>query len=179
MLGAFCRCGNKRKVDVGRHGAGKLFLCLLGCLLQSLHSHLIIGKIHALRLLKLGKHPLDNLIVEIIAAQMCITVGSQNFYYTIADFNDGDIKGTAAQVVHHNLLLFFIVQTVSKRCRRRLVDNTFYFKTGNLACVLGSLTLCVIKISGNRNDCFGYFLTQIALRIRLQLLKNHSRNLLG
>ena len=109
---------------------------------------------------------------------MSITVGGENLDYAVADFDDRYIEGTAAQVIYHNLLLFFIVQAVSQRSSRRLVDNTLYIQSRNSSCVLGRLTLCVVEICRYGNYSFLYRLAQIALRICLQLLKNHGGNFL-
>ena len=110
---------------------------------------------------------------------MGIAVGCKHFDHAVANLDDGYIKGTAAQVIYHDLLLFLIVKTVSQSCRRRLVDDTLYFQTGNLARILGGLTLCIIKICRNRDHCLGNLLSQITLGICLQLLEDHSGNLLG
>ena len=109
---------------------------------------------------------------------MRITVCCKNLYDAVADLDDGHIKGTAAQIVYHDLLFLFVVKTICQCRRRRLVNNTLYLQTGNFACVFCSLTLSVIEICGNRNDCFSHLLPQITLCICLQLLQNHCGNLL-
>ena len=179
MLGSLGGRCDEGQVDVGGGGCGQLLLRLLSRFLQSLEGHLIIGQIHALCLLKLRNHPVGNRIVKIVAAQMGIAVGGQNLDDAVADLNDGNIKGTAAQVVHHDLLLFLIVQAVGQSRSRGLVDNTLYLQARDLARILGGLALGVIEIRRNRDNRLGYRLAQIALCIRLQLLQNHSGNLLG
>ena len=109
---------------------------------------------------------------------MGIAVGGKHFDHTVADLNDGHIKGTATQVIYHDLLFFFVIQTISQSCCRRLVDDTFYIQTGDLACVLGSLTLRIVEIGRYRNDRFRYTLSQIALSICFQLLQDHCGDLL-
>ena len=178
MLRAVCGCSDERKVDVGGCGAGQLLLRLLCCFLQSLQSHLIAGKVYALGLLELVDHPLGYAVIKVIAAQSGIAVGCQNLDNAVADLDDGDIEGTAAQVVYHDLLLFFIVQAVSQSCGCRLVDDSLNLKACDLACVLGCLTLCVVEISRYGDNRLGYLLAQIALGICLQLLKNHGGNFL-
>ena len=87
---------------------------------------------------------------------MGIAVGCKNLNHALTDLNDGNIKGTAAQVVYHNSLLFFIVKSIGQGCRRRLVDNTLYIQTGDLTGILGGLTLSVVKVSGNRDNGLRY-----------------------
>ena len=109
---------------------------------------------------------------------MCITVGSQYFDDTVTDLDDRYIEGTTTKVVYHDLLLFFIVQTISKCCCGRLVDDTLYIQTCDLTGILGSLTLSIIEVCGNCDNCLGNLLTQIALRICFQLLQDHSGDFL-
>ena len=170
--------GDERKVDVGRCCGRKLFFRLLCRFFQSLESHLVVGKIHALGSLELCKHVVCDLLVKVIAAQTVVAGCSQNFDDTVADLDDGNIECTAAEVINHDLLLFFVVKAVCKSCCCRLVDDTFYIKACDLAGVLGSLTLCVIEICRYGDDRFGDLLTQIILCVFFQLLKNKCRDLL-
>ncbi len=179
MLGPFIGRSDERKVDVRCGGSGKLLLGLLRSLFQSLESHLVAGQVNALRFLKLVDKPLGNAVVKVIAAQSRIAVGGKHLDHAVADLDDGHIKRTAAQVVYHDLLLFFIVKAVGQGRGRRLVDDPLYIQSGDLARVLGCLTLRVVKIRGNRDDRFCHGLAQIALRVRFQLLQDHSRDLLG
>ena len=72
------------------------FFRLFSCFFQSLHCHLVFRQVYALLSLKFGNHPINDLVIEIIAAQMSITIGCQNFDNAVADFDDGNIECTAA-----------------------------------------------------------------------------------
>ena len=178
VLRAVCSSCDERKVDVGGSCAGKLFFRFLCRFLQSLHCHLIAGQVNAFLSLEFADHPVNHFIVKIIAAKTGIAVCSKNLDYAVADFDDGNIEGTAAQVIYHDFLFFFVIKSISKCCCRRLIDNTFYIQARNLACILGSLTLCIVEISRYGNNRFIYFFTEVILCIRFQLLKNHSGNFL-
>ena len=178
MLRSICCCCDERKVDVCCGRAGQLFLSFLSCLTDTLHSHLVIGQIYTFLFLELGQDVVSYLLVEVVAAQTVVSCGGKNFDHSVADLDDGNIEGTAAQVVYHDLLLFLIVKAVSQGCRCRLVDDTFYIQACNLSCVFGCLTLSVIEVSRNSDNCFCYFLAQIVLCIAFQLLQDHSGNLL-
>ena len=178
VLGAFRRSCDERKVDVGGCRAGQLLLCLLCSFLHSLKSHLVAGEVDALFCLELTDDPVDDPLVEVIAAQACIAVGGQNFDDAVADLDDGNIECTAAQVIDHDLLLFLVVQAVSQCCSCGLVDDSLYFKAGDLACVLGCLSLRIVEVCGNSDDCLCDLLAQIALCVRFQLLQDHSGDLL-
>src|SRR5690606_28605494 len=103
----------------------------------------------------------NDALVEVFTAQEGITVGGQHFELLLAidvgDFNDGDVKGTAAQVVNHDLAvaLFGFIHAKGQRSRCRLVDDALDIQTGNAARILGSLTLAVIKVSGYGDHSLG------------------------
>ena len=178
VLGAFrCSC-DERKVDVGSNCAGQLLLSLLSCFLHSLQSHLVVGEVDAFCRLELADDPVNDPLVEVIAAETCVAVGGQNFDDAVADLDDGNIECTAAQVIDHDLLLFLIVQAVSQSCRCGLVDDSLDIKACDLAGVLSSLSLCVVEVCGNSDDCLGDLLAEIALCVSFQLLQDHSGDLL-
>jgi len=178
MLRTFARSGDERKVDIGCGCGRKLFFCLLSRFFQSLKGHLVSGKIYAFCFLEFINQPLCHSVIKVVTAQTCIAVGSENFNYAVADLDDGYIERTAAQIIYHNLLLFFIVKTVGQRCRRRLVDDTFYIQSCNSSGIFRSLTLSIVKVGRNRDNGLRYFFSQIAFGVCFQFLKNHSGNFL-
>ena len=175
---AVCVHADERKVDVGCRGSGQLFLRLLSCFFQSLQCHLVVAKIYTVLFLEFSNHVICDLLVEVITTQMVVTCGSQNLDNAVTDLDDGNIEGTAAKVVYHDLLLFLIVKAVCQCCSSRLVDDTFYIKSCDLTCILGCLSLCIVEVCRNSDNCLAYFLAQIVLCICFQLLQNHSGNLL-
>ena len=50
------------------------------------------------------RQPLGDPVIEVIAAQMGITVGCQNLDDAVTDLDDGYIESTAAQVVNLSLI---------------------------------------------------------------------------
>ena len=179
MLGAVGVRGDEGQVDVGRGRAGQLDLGLLSSLLQALGSHLVLAQVDVVLALEVLGHPVDDALVEVIAAQVGITVGSQNFGNTVAHLDDGDIERTAAEVVDHDLLVGFLIDAVSQRSSRRLVDDTLNVQTGDGTGVLGGLTLAVVEVGGDGDDGLGDRLAQISLGVSLQLGEDHSADLLG
>ena len=166
------------QVDVGLIHAGQLNLCLFCGILQSLQHHLVVPQVYAVFLLELIRHPVDDALVEVVAAQMVVTGGRQHLEDTVRDLEQRYIKGTAAEVKDHDLLILFLVHTVCQCGGGRLVDDTQNLQTGDLAGVLGRLTLCVGEVSRHRDDSLRHGRTEIRLGIRLHLLQNHSGNLL-
>ena len=76
VLGAFCGSCDERKVNVGSCRSGQLLLCLLSCFFHSLKSHLVAGEVDALFCLELTDDPVDDPLVEVIAAKACVAVRS-------------------------------------------------------------------------------------------------------
>ena len=178
VLRAGCIRRDVRQVDVGGRDAGELDLCLLGGFTQALHGDLVVGEVDALGLLELVYQILGDAGVKVIAAQTVVAGRGQNFDDAVADFKDRDIEGAAAQVIDHDALLLLLVDAISQSCCRRLVDNTLDIEAGDLAGVLGRLTLCIGEVSRNRDDRFGHRLSEISLCVRFQLLQHHGGDFL-
>src|SRR5215204_1582136 len=83
---------------------------------------------------------------------MRVTIRGLYFDNAFTDLEDRDIESTATEVEYGDRLVFLLIETVSQRGRRRLVDDTQDFKPSDLARVFRRLTLSVIKICRNRND---------------------------
>ena len=101
------------------HHGGKLDLRLLGSLFQALERHAVFAQIDALVLLELVSNPVDDALIEIIAAEVRIAIGRFHFENAIAQFEDRDIEGAATQVEHRDQLVFLLVQTI-RPVRKRL-----------------------------------------------------------
>ncbi len=151
-------------------------LCLLCCFLQALQSHAILGQVDAVFLLELINKVLDDTMVEIFTAEEGVTIGGANFYDVVTDFENRDIESTTAEVEDSDLLVGLLVETVRQRSRSRLVDDTLDFKTGDLASILGSLTLGIVEICRDGDDSLGHLFTQVGFGVLLELLKDHGGN---
>ena len=179
MLGAGSVGSDEGQVDLAAHRAGQLDLCLLGSFLQALCSHLVLAQVDAVLGLEGVCHPVDDALVEIIAAQVGITVGGQDLGHAVAHLNDGHIEGAAAQVVDHDLLVLFLINAVCQRSGSGLVDDTADVQACDGAGVLGGLTLAVVEVGRHGDDGLGDGLAQVSLGISLQLLQDHCADLLG
>ena len=65
---------------------------------------------------------------------------------TIPNVQNRNIEGAPTQIIHRNLFILFLVQSVGQRSGRRLVDDAENLKPSNLARILGCLTLTVVEI---------------------------------
>ena len=178
VLGAGGVGGDIGQVDVGGGHAGQLDLGLLGGLLQALHGHLVARQVDAGVLLELGGHPVHDALVEVVAAQAVVAGGGQHLDHAVAHLQHGHVEGAAAQVVDHDLLVGLLIHAVGQRRGGGLVDDALDVQTGDLAGVLGGLTLGVGEVGGHGDDRLGHALAQIGLGVGLQLLQDHGGDLL-
>ena len=109
---------------------------------------------------------------------MVVATGREYLHNAVPDLDQRNIKGTAAQIVHHDSLGFAIVQAISQSRGGRLIDDAAHFQPGNSAGILGGLALGVIKIGRHRNDGFGHGFAKVGFGIRLELLQNLRADLL-
>ena len=164
---------DKGQVDGGGGHAGQLDLCLFGSLLEALHRHFVGRKVNAGLGSERLHHPVDDALVKVVAAEAVVTGGRENLLHAVAHLDDGNVEGAAAEVIYHDLLVVFFVYAVGQRGCGRLVDDPLDVQTGDLACVLGRLTLCVGEISRNGDDRLRDGLAEISLRVSLELLQDH------
>ena len=82
MERASCTSGDEGQIDVGLGGGGKLHLCLFGCFLQTLQSHLVGTKIDSIFSLEFIGYPVDYALIPVVAAQVVVTSGRANLKIT-------------------------------------------------------------------------------------------------
>ena len=177
VLGAGGVGRDERQVDLGLEQGRKLHLGLLGGFLQALQRHLVLGEIDAVLLLELVDDPVDDALVDVVAAQVGVAVGGLHFDHAVAHFQDRDIEGAAAEVVDGDGFVLLLVQPVGQRGRGRLVDDAHHFQAGDLAGVLGGLALRVVEVGRNGDDRLGDLLAQVGFGRFLQLGQDHRRDL--
>ncbi len=141
---------------------------------QPLERHLVVVQVDSLVLFEFVDDPADEHFVDVVAAEMRVAVGRFHFDNAFADLKDRDIESTAAEVENGDSLVLFLVQTVSKCRGGRLVDDTQYLKSGDLAGVFRRLPLSVVKISRNSNYRLVDLGTEIIFGRLLQLLQAPS-----
>ena len=84
VLGARGVGGDVGQVDLGGGGRGQLDLRLLRGLLEALQGLLVLREVHALVLLELGQQPVDDALVEVVAAQVRVAVGRLDLEHALA-----------------------------------------------------------------------------------------------
>ena len=118
-------------------------------------------------------------MVEVVAAQVGVTVGGFHLEHAVAELQDGDIEGAAAEVVDRDLhVLALLVETVGEGRGRRLVDDTLDLEAGDLARLLGGLALRVGEVGRHGDDRLGHLLAEVILGRLLHLLEDDGGDLL-
>ncbi len=157
--------------------SGKLYFCFFRRFFQPLKGHLVLGKVNSRILFKFIGKIFYNAFVKVVAAQLVISRCCQHLYDAVADFQNRNVKGSAAKVINQYFLVGLLVQAVCQGCRCGLVYYTQYFQSGNPARILCGLTLTIGKVGRNGDYGLSYLLAQIAFRVAFQLLQHHCRNL--
>ncbi len=178
MLRAFGRRSDERQVDLRRHRRGELDLRLLRCLVETLKRHLVRGEVDALVLLELRDHPVDDRLVEVVAAEMVVAVRGLDLEDAVAELEHRHVERAAAEVEDENRLVgAFLVEPVRECGRGRLVDDAEDVEAGDLAGVLRRLALRVVEVRGHGDDRVGDRVAEECLRVGLQLLQDHRADL--
>ena len=178
VVGAVLADGDKGQVQLSGRRAGQFFLGFFGFLFQAAHCGRVTGEVDAVGFFELRHSVLDDALVEVVAAEVGVAAGRQNGEGAVLDLNDGDIEGSAAEIVDEDFLGGFVIQTVGDSGGSRLVDDAQDIQTGNASCVLRGLALAVVKVGRNRDDGFGDRFAQIALGIVTDLRQDHRADLL-
>ena len=159
MNGRLMSPGSGRELDLG----------LLGGLLEPLEGHRVLAEVDALLLPELLGEEVDQLLVEVVAAEVGVAVDREHLEDAVADVEDRDVERAAAEVEDGDLLVLLLVQPVRQRRRGRLVEDPRDLQPGDLAGVLGRLPLGVVEVGRDGDDRLAHLLAQVVLGRLLQL----------
>ncbi len=151
-------------------------LCLFGGLLEPLERNPVRAEVDSLGRFELVDQPPDDTLVEVVPAEMRIAVGRFNLENAVADLENRDVEGAAAQVKDRDrLVLALLPEAVRQRRRGRLVDDPQHLEARDLPSILRRLALGVVEIGRHRNNRLSHRLAKERFRVRLQLLQDHGR----
>ena len=160
------RRGDERQVDLRRHRRRQLDLRLLAGLVEALERHRVLTEVDALVALELRDHPVDDRLVEVVAAEVVVAVRRLHLEDALAELEHGDVERAAAEVEDEDRLLgALLVEAVRERGRGRLVDDPQDVEAGDLAGVLRRLALRVVEVGGNGHDRVGDRLAEVRLGV--------------
>ena len=101
--------------------------------------------------MRLLNQPAKYALVKVVAAQRRVTVGGQHLEHALGQFQDGNIKRAAAQVIHGIHTFRGVIQAVGNRCRSRFVQQTQHIQSGQFGGIFGGLALRIVKIRWHGN----------------------------
>ena len=179
VLGAALVGGDERQGDLGLGRGAELDLGLLGRLLEALQRQFVGAQVDALLLFELVGQVVDDPLVEVLAAQEGVAVGRLDLEDAVADLQDRDVEGAAAQVVDRDGAGLLLLQAVGQGGRRRLVDDAQHLEPGDLAGVLGRLALGIVEVGGHRDHRLGDRLAEEGFGGLLHLLQDEGGDLAG
>ena len=179
MLGARVVEGEVRDGDGGLSGGGKLNLSLLGSLANTLDGSLVSCDVDAGLALEFSGEELLELDIEIFSAEGSVTVSGLDFENTSGDLEDGDIEGTTTEIVDSDDLAVGLVESESEGGSGGLVNDSLDIEVGDLASILGGLSLGVVEVSGDGNDGILDGGSEVSLSGFLHLGENEGTDLGG
>ncbi len=161
---------NLSGVDSGEHSFSSF---TLGS--ESSQSLLVVSDVNTGSLLEVSNAVIDESVVEILSSEMGVSGSGLDFEETVFDRQQGDIESTTSEIEDENesLVLNILVQTVSNGSSGWLVDDSHDIESGNLTSVFGGLSLRVVEVSWDSNDCVLDFLSEIILGNFLHLGQDH------
>ena len=169
VLGTFVRRADERQVDVGFFGRREFVFGALGSFFEALKCHCVLGEVDSVLCLEFLREVRHDAIVEVFAAEEGIAVGALHFEDAVANFEHRNIEGAAAQIEHHDSLVFGILQTVGECCRGGFVDDALNVQPRNGPGLLGGLALGIVEVGRYRDDGVGHGFADVFRRGVLHL----------
>ena len=131
---------------------GKLCLTFELC-----YGFRIVTQVYPMLFLKVIHQEFADGIIDILAAQISVSIRSKNFKPSIwLYFHDGNVKRTSTEVEDQDRLftcisLLLSVNTKSKGSCRWLIEESNAFQPRNLACVFCGISLHKVEICRHRD----------------------------
>ena len=105
----------------------------LGGALDARHGLRGSCNVHPLLRLEMLDNPLDDLAIEVVAAEMVVAVARDHLDDAFLDPNDRHVECSAAEIVDQQTFALLLRGLIDQRRRRRLIDDAHHFQPGDLA----------------------------------------------
>ena len=143
---------------------------------DGLHGFRVAAKVEAEVAANIVQGDGDEQVVDVVAAEMRVAVGGDDFEDSVMQFQNGDVESAAAEIVDGDNAVLLFVEAVGERCGGRFVDQAQHFEAGDAARVFCGLALRVVEVGGNGDDCFRNRSAEETLGAALELAQNESGN---
>ena len=134
-------CGHERKIDLVFLGRGESDLRFFGLFLDALNGVGLLREVDAGLAFELRNDPIHDAVIPVITTEVGVAIGGAYLEDTVADFQRRDVECAAAEVIHSDLLVFFLIESVGQRGGGRFVDDALDVEAGDLACIFRRVTL--------------------------------------
>ena len=179
VLGTGIVRADEGQVDVRLFRGGQLVLGALRRLLESLERHRVAAQVDPLVFLEPRGEMLDQRVVEVLTTEEGVSVGALDFEDAVADFEDRDIEGTAAQIEDCDRLALVGTDSIGERRRSGLVDDPQHLEAGDLARLFRGLALRVVEVGRDRDHGLLDGLADVVRRGVLEPREDLAREFLG
>ena len=147
--------------------------------LETAQHRAVARYIHAMLLLELAHGPFDEQLIEVIAAQMSVTVTGLDFDDALFDDHNGDVERAAAKVVDEHRFICRAPGAVSERGGGRFIDNAHDFEAGEFARDLRRLALTLVEEGRDGDNGLFDRLPKLSLAFEFEFPQNKRGNFLG
>merc|ERR1719506_1002879 len=165
-------------LEAGLVGRRERALRLLDFLAQLLQRAFVLGHVLAALLVEDLDEVFHDALVEILASQVCVAIGRDDLEDAVVDREQRHVECAAAKVVHKNVLLCLLVETVRDGRGSGLVDDPENLKAGDGSRILSRLALRVVEVGRHSDDGVLHLLAEVVLRGLLHLRQHHRGDLL-
>ncbi len=107
---------------------------------------------------------------------MGIAIGGDHLKDAFMQLENGDVEGSAAEIVDRDDAFFLAIETIRQGGGCRLIDQAQNFEAGHASRILGSLPLGIIEVSRHGDHCLGHRRAEITLRVPLELAQDVRGN---
>ena len=100
----------------------------------------------------LRAEPLGNYVVKIVTPQSRVAAGGQHLEHPFGQAQDGNVEGTATEVINGKSAFRRLVQPVGNCGSGGFVEQAQHAQPGQTGSIFGGLALGIVKIGGHGDD---------------------------
>ena len=152
---------------------GEMLLGGLGGAMDARHRPRIAAHVRLVLDLQVIEHALDDIVVEVVAAEVVVAVAGDHLDHALLNAHDRDVEGPAAEIVDEHPFALLLRRLVDEGRRGRLVDDAGHLEPGDLAGFAGRLPLRVGKERRDRDHRLPHRLAKPNLGDHLQAAQDH------